>query len=98
MMTPIEAILAQMKWVYKDGQFTTVRNGFGFILYRKDNQMWLGGLSQSSTTLAQKTHNNGPFEVTAFWGGCWKSTPMFVIPATSDFVSAVVTSTYPELA
>jgi len=97
-MTPLEAKLTQTKWVYKGSQFTTVRNGFGFILYRKDHQMWLGGLSQSSTTEARAIHNDGPLEVTAFWGGCWKSPPMFVIPATPNFVSAIVTSTYPELA
>jgi len=97
-MTPLEAKLSEVKWVYKGGQFTTIRNGFGFILYRARDQMWLGGLSREATADAKETHSDGPLEVTAYWSGRWKATPMFIIPATSDFVSAIVTSTYPELA
>ena len=97
-MTPLEAKLAEVKWVYYKDQFTTVRNGFGFILYRYRDQMWLGGLSKADTARAKEIHNDGPLEVTECWDGQWGATPMFVIPASSDFVSAIVTSTYPELA
>lgn len=96
-MTPIETKLAEIKWVYKDGKFTTVRNGFGFILYRHQDQMWLGGLSQADTARSKEIHNSPSLEVTECWNGQWSATPMFVIPATNDFVSAIVTSTYPEL-
>jgi hypothetical protein len=96
-MTALEAKLAQMQWVYYQGQFTTVHDGFGFVMYRQNNQMWVGGLSREDTARARKTHSDGPNRVTVVWNGQWHREPMFLIPATPALVSAVVTSTYPKL-
>lgn len=96
-MTPLEAKLAQMEWVYYEGQFTTVHDGFGFVLYRQNHQMWVGGLSREDTAEARLYHSDSKNRVTVVWNGVWHGEPMFLIPATPALVSAVVTSVYPEL-
>jgi hypothetical protein len=96
-MTPLEAKLSQIEWVQHKGQFTAVHDGFGFIMYRQNHQMWDGGLSREDTAEARRCHNDEPNRVTTVWDGRWHREPMFLIPATPDLVSAIVTSVYPEL-
>jgi hypothetical protein len=102
-LTPLEQKLASMNWVgvgWGNGieQFTTIHEGFGFVLYRKGEQMWVGGLSKETTADSAATHKRkDPREIAAYWDGRWNYKPMFIIPANPELVSAVVLSAYPQL-
>ena len=98
MMTTLEKLLCESSWVSAEDQFTTLRHGQGFVLYRQGGKMWLGGLSPEATTRQAKTHNRpDPRTITAYWSDRWHYGPLFVCPASPEFVAQVVLNVYPNL-
>jgi len=98
-MTALEASLVQCQWCWTGRAFTTVKEGYGFVIFRHLHQMWLAGLSKETVKKAQECHNDVPPRVTGFWVN-WHGSyteRMFEVPATPELVSAVVLSACPEL-
>lgn len=98
-MTALEATLLECQWCRTENGFTTVKEGFGFVIYRLAHQMWLVGLSRETVLEQRKIHDDVAPRITGFWkpdAGAYTDR-MFEVPATPDLVSAVIFSVYPEL-
>lgn len=99
MMTALEASIAQCKWCWTGEAFTTVKEGFGFVVYRQGHQMWLAGISKETVTEQRNYHRDKGMHITGFWTEYHGhfTDRMFEIPATPELLSCVVLSACSEL-
>ncbi len=80
------------------GEFTTVINGYGFVIFQYDSKMWLCGLSKHTVKWQQKVHHTTGSKIIGFWLGHREHTPMmFLLPASANFVSRVVINAHPDM-
>jgi hypothetical protein len=95
-MTPLEKTLAFGKWTQDCSQsWTTVKNGIGFALYRLRDKMWLCGYPPKVVEERRKLHRDKAPYITIYSDP--QEGSMFNIPASDDFVSAVILKHFPEL-
>lgn len=87
-MNKLEKLLIKQQWVRTRNAFTTICNGYGFIVY--ENQ--LIGLSKEVTEEQLRIHNMKPPEVIGVWIGYYRTKRMFTIPTSIDFVVEVIGS------
>ncbi len=94
-MTELESKLKSAIWCYSDSVWTTVQGGVGFVIHQRADQMWLAGYSEEKVIDRQEIHGDEAPYITTYRDPRVES--MFNIPASDDFISAVVLKHYPEL-
>lgn len=99
MITALEASLTECEWCWTGKAFTTIKEGYGFVIYRDRHQMWLAGLPPETVRSLRECHHDKGMHITGFWteyhGALTKR--MFEIPASVELLSHVVLSACPEL-
>ncbi len=96
-MTRFEKMIlnSMPKWFYTEHsqRYTTVIRGYGFVLHRFGNQMYLSGLTIKYVDEARKCHQpKDPNNIVI----C-EPQYAFVIPATNDFVAEVILNANPGI-
>ncbi len=97
-MTELETKLSHVEWCYCDGVWTTVQNGIGFAIHQSNYRMWLVGYPKEVVLYRREIHSmdrNEALYITTYRDPCKES--MFNIPASADFISAVVLKHYLEI-
>lgn len=94
-MTEIESKLSHVVWCYRDSVWTTVQDGVGFIIHRRADSMWLAAYSKQKVLEKQEIHGDAAPYITILRDP--RDGSMFNIPASGDFLSAVVLKYYPEI-
>jgi len=94
-MTRLEERLSRTVWNRYRERWTTVLKNVGFALYQRGDRMWLCGYSPEVVAKRLGFHGDKAPYITIY------STPqkesMFNIPASNDFVSAIILGHYQEL-
>ena len=100
-MTRLERHLAKLDWMWSYDEFSAVHDGRGYLVFRVGSQMWAAGISKENTAVQLATHTkkwDDPRKIIFRKRGLeFYCSPMFVIPATPELVSAVVLHVYPEV-
>lgn len=94
-MTELEHKLSHVVWCYRNGVWTTVQDSVGFAIHQSRYRMWLVGYPKEAVIDRQEIHDDEAPYITTY-GEPLKGS-MFNIPASDDFISAVVLKHYPEL-
>jgi len=95
-MNKLEKKLLDYDWCYVDGVFTTVYNGFGFVVLRLNEQMRLICLTKEVTQELLEFGNTKPPKIR----NCapWQDhCSLLTIPASIEFVVEILDSAFPEL-
>jgi len=95
-MTRLEERLSRTVWTRPYGrEWTTVLKDVGFCLYQQGGRMWLCGYSPELVAKRQDLYGDKAPYVTLHDNPQRKS--IFNIPASNDFVSAIILGHYSEL-
>jgi len=94
-MNPIEEKLLKATWIYRRTGYSSVYNGFGWIIFGYKDQLWLGCVSPNIVIKQQRTHETEGDEIVCIEIKDLDS--RFKIPVSNDFLTHVVESANPEI-
>jgi hypothetical protein len=99
-MNAIELQLVnQTSWVVNTHGYTTIHNGFGWIVFHHANRTWLGCFTPAfveKTREIQGTTGANAFVCFTNSNGCVRDT-RFKVPATDDFLVEVLKSAHLDI-
>ena len=97
-MNAIEQKLIDATWVYNQNDYTSVFNGYGWLIFTYKNQLWLSCISPDIVKKQQKIHETkGNVIVHSLNYGLPSIKLRFKIPVTNDFLAHVIESANPEI-